>query len=117
MHESSYERMREFVLKYLNPRKKLKILDVGSYDVGGNYKKLFDNPNWEYYGGDIEILIQYAKFIVGQRMMKENLDTTTDKKLLSFDDIDIALEYIVKKRDIFFLSIKFTFLFIIFKFW
>ncbi|HIH31568.1 TPA: class I SAM-dependent methyltransferase [Candidatus Woesearchaeota archaeon] len=53
MHESSYERMREFVLKYLNPRKKLKILDVGSYDVGGNYKKLFDNPNWEYYGGDI----------------------------------------------------------------
>ena len=54
MHESSMERMKEFVNKYLDPDQKLKILDIGSYDVNGTYKEFFKNPNWEYIGLDIE---------------------------------------------------------------
>jgi hypothetical protein len=54
MHETSMERMKEFVEKYLDVNKKLRILDVGSYDVNGTYKDLFDNPNWKYTGLDIE---------------------------------------------------------------
>ena len=54
MHKNSYEIMKRFVKRYLDPNKKLKILDVGSYDVNGSYKDLFNNPNWEYTGLDIE---------------------------------------------------------------
>lgn len=48
------KRMKEFVEKYLDKNEKLKILDVGSYDVNGSYQGLFKNPNWEYIGMDIE---------------------------------------------------------------
>ena len=54
MHESSMERMREFVNEYLDSNKHLRILDVGSYDVNGSYKHLFANKNWQYFGLDIE---------------------------------------------------------------
>ena len=46
--------MRYFAEKYLDPKSELSILDVGSYDVNGNYKDLFQNPKWKYYGLDIE---------------------------------------------------------------
>ena len=54
MHKASHEIMRYFAGKYLDPNSKLSILDVGSYDVNGNYKDLFQNPKWKYYGLDIE---------------------------------------------------------------
>lgn len=54
MHRSSKKRMGEFVQKYLDHSRKLRILDVGSYDINGSYKELFTSPNWEYVGADIE---------------------------------------------------------------
>lgn len=54
MHAQSFELMKYFVEKYLDKNKKLEILEVGSYDVNGSYKSLFQNPNWNYYGLDIE---------------------------------------------------------------
>jgi len=46
--------MSGFVNKYLDPNKNLRILDVGSYDVNGTYKKLFEKRNWQYFGLDIQ---------------------------------------------------------------
>ena len=55
MHTSSYQNMRVFVDKYLQnyKSKKIKILDIGSQDINGSYKPLFENGNWEYKGLDI----------------------------------------------------------------
>lgn len=46
--------MKKFVEKYLYKNRELRILDVGSYDVNGCYKELFNNPGWEYFGLDFE---------------------------------------------------------------
>jgi 2-polyprenyl-3-methyl-5-hydroxy-6-metoxy-1,4-benzoquinol methylase len=54
MHESSMNRMKEFVAEYLDPNKPLRILDVGSYGVNGLYRYLFNNSNWKYFGMDLE---------------------------------------------------------------
>lgn len=54
MHDSSMDRCREFIAKYLDRNKFLTIADVGSYDVNGTYRALFDCPNWIYVGVDIE---------------------------------------------------------------
>ena len=54
MHRNSYKLMRRFRDNYLDSTKELSILDVGSYDVNGTYKDLFDNSNWTYTGADIE---------------------------------------------------------------
>lgn len=55
MHNNSMDLMHRFVVDYLNPRENLRILDVGSQSVNGNYKKLFINPLgwWEYVGLDM----------------------------------------------------------------
>jgi SAM-dependent methyltransferase len=54
MHGSSFEAMKNFVEKYLNPDWKLTILDIGSQDVsGGSYRPLFAKPGWQYWGGDL----------------------------------------------------------------
>lgn len=55
MHKSSYENMKKFVDKYLNDfkSKNIKILDVGSQDVNGSYKPMFNNSSWEYIGLDM----------------------------------------------------------------
>jgi len=55
MHTSSYQNMRRFVDKYMQSyrSRKTRILDVGSQDINGSYKPLFDNRNWEYQGLDI----------------------------------------------------------------
>ncbi len=53
MHESSYQNMKQFVEIYLDKKKSLKILDVGSQDVNGSYKNLFNNKKWQYYGLDM----------------------------------------------------------------
>lgn len=54
MHDSSYNRIRDFVGLYMDASKELSILDVGSYDVNGSYKPLFANSRWTYTGCDIE---------------------------------------------------------------
>ena len=57
MHQSSYENMKEFVqsnFKNLDPKKKLRVLDVGSLDVNGTYRNLFDADLWVYEGIDME---------------------------------------------------------------
>ncbi|WP_432401124.1 methyltransferase domain-containing protein [Wukongibacter sp. M2B1] len=55
MHQSSYKLMENFVKKYLKEYegKKIDILDIGSKNVNGTYKLLFDDPSWNYYGSDI----------------------------------------------------------------
>jgi SAM-dependent methyltransferase len=47
--------MEEFVKKYLDTEKELKILDVGSSSVGGqpSYRTMFNSTRWKYYGLDI----------------------------------------------------------------
>ena len=51
MHTGSYNRMRWFAEKYLSRNDSLKILDVGSMDINGTYKDIFDP--WEYEGLDL----------------------------------------------------------------
>ena len=46
--------MEKFKENYLDPNKKLKILDIGSNDVNGSYQSIFSEPNWNYEGADIE---------------------------------------------------------------
>lgn len=54
MHISSYEKMRSFVETHLGPRRgqPLTIHDLGSQDVNGAYRDLFDAPGWRYTGMD-----------------------------------------------------------------
>ena len=54
MHKSSKLRMKWFIENYLPAKGHLKILDVGSYDVNGSYKDLFDSKCVEYLGLDME---------------------------------------------------------------
>lgn len=51
MHESAKTEMRRLVDKYgRHPRT---VLDVGSYDVNGNYREFFDRTKTEYIGIDL----------------------------------------------------------------
>lgn len=54
MHGSSYEEMARVLRTYLDmyTTAKLKVVDVGSFDVNGTYKTLMPN-DWEYIGVDI----------------------------------------------------------------
>jgi len=54
MHRSSILRMKWFVDNYLAKiETNIKVLDVGSYDVNGSYKHLFDEGKYEYMGLDM----------------------------------------------------------------
>jgi SAM-dependent methyltransferase len=53
LHKESFELMKYFVKNYLDENHQLKILDVGSYDINGSYKSIFQNPNWNYSGLDM----------------------------------------------------------------
>lgn len=53
MHLSSYQHMTALVGRYLKPDQKLKVIDIGSYDVNGSYRTLFDRPAWSYVGIDL----------------------------------------------------------------
>ena len=55
MHQSSYDKMSQFCKSYLSAREKesLTILDIGSQDVNGCYRPLFENDNWRYIGIDM----------------------------------------------------------------
>lgn len=56
MHRSSIQRMAEFVDSHLAGREhdELRVLDIGSYDVNGTYRTLFEKPRWHYLGMDLE---------------------------------------------------------------
>lgn len=56
MHKSSYLKMQYFKDTYLNPDDELKILDIGSFDKGGNYNYgiILNEDNWTYHGLDLQ---------------------------------------------------------------
>ncbi|WP_211230908.1 methyltransferase domain-containing protein [Chitinilyticum aquatile] len=53
MHKSSYEHMAACAGQFLDGNKPLSILDIGSYDVNGSYRPVFDRPGWQYRGVDL----------------------------------------------------------------
>lgn len=53
MHASSLEHMRDLVARYLDRSRPLHVVDIGSYDVNGTYRQLFDNLGWAYTGVDL----------------------------------------------------------------
>lgn len=53
MHQSSLEHMRDLVARYLDPGRQIAVADIGSYDVNGSYRPLFDSPRWSYTGVDL----------------------------------------------------------------
>ncbi|MBS4095584.1 MAG: methyltransferase domain-containing protein [Sulfuricella sp.] len=53
MHLSSYQNMEKLVGRYLDPAQPLTVFDIGSYDVNGSYRPLFDKPGWQYRGVDL----------------------------------------------------------------
>ncbi|MEA3544035.1 MAG: methyltransferase domain-containing protein [Thermodesulfobacteriota bacterium] len=54
MHRSSYQHMQLLVEKYLDSTRTTQVYDLGSYDVNGCYRPLFDQPDWTYHGIDLE---------------------------------------------------------------
>lgn len=56
MHTSSILRMKWFEENYVSKinKDKIKVLDVGSYDVNGSYKSIFVDKKYEYIGLDME---------------------------------------------------------------
>jgi SAM-dependent methyltransferase len=54
MHIDSLFLMTFLSSIYIDKNEELSILDVGSYDVGGTYKNIFNKEKWSYTGADIE---------------------------------------------------------------
>lgn len=53
MHASAMKRMEWFIENYVPKNKRVKILDVGSYNVNGCYKSLLKDYDCEYVGLDL----------------------------------------------------------------
>lgn len=53
MHKTAYEDAQKFVEKYLKLHQSLTIADIGSCDINGTLRPLFDKPNWKYTGYDL----------------------------------------------------------------
>lgn len=55
MHQSSYEHMKNLVREYVidQDRPLRRVLDIGSTDINGSYKTLFDPKSVEYTGLDL----------------------------------------------------------------
>ena len=54
MHGTSYNGISSLIDIFLDKKKHYNIIDVGSFDVNGTYRPIFqDNPNWTYFGVDI----------------------------------------------------------------
>lgn len=53
MHQSSYEKMSKFKEQFLSEGTPLRILDVGSQDVNGSYRPIFEQLKWSYTGADM----------------------------------------------------------------
>lgn len=56
MHKSSILRMQWFVKNYASKiaKEDVRVLDVGSYDVNGSYRYLFDDSKYHYTGMDMD---------------------------------------------------------------
>ncbi len=54
MHVSSYEHMQDVVNRHLLAKRPLSVIDIGAYDVNGSYRPLFDLPEVQYRGIDLE---------------------------------------------------------------
>ena len=54
MHKSSLSRMKWFAENYISDKKRLDVLDVGSYNVNGCYKEIFTDNGHKYVGLDME---------------------------------------------------------------
>ncbi len=56
MHQSSMDKMKLFRDEYLSgeENKQLNFFDLGSMDVNGTYRSLFNSPKWNYVGLDME---------------------------------------------------------------
>jgi len=56
MHKSSYDKVLNFRQRFLAGKENepLQILDIGSHDVNGSYRPIFDVPAWQYIGADLE---------------------------------------------------------------
>lgn len=54
MHKSAMLRMQWFVNNYVLKDKHVRVLDIGSYDVNGSYRSLFNGMDVEYVGLDVE---------------------------------------------------------------
>ncbi len=56
MHQSSYDKMSKFATDFLVGRQddKLLIYDLGSQDINGSYRPIFDHPSWRYVGVDLD---------------------------------------------------------------
>ncbi len=55
MHKSSYDKVSDFRQRFLSGKEHepLRIVDVGSQDVNGSYRPIFDAPAWQYTGVDL----------------------------------------------------------------
>ncbi len=57
MHKSSYLRMEYIVRQYeqiwIKEKQKVNVLDIGSYDVNGTYRTIFNAPVYQYTGMDM----------------------------------------------------------------
>jgi SAM-dependent methyltransferase len=56
VHASSYEKMEGFRHRHLGEKESesLLIYDLGSQDVNGTYRPIFDIPTWQYIGIDMD---------------------------------------------------------------
>ena len=52
MHQSSYEHMVDLVARHLGERTPGAVVDIGSQDVNGSYRPIFDAAGWRYIGLD-----------------------------------------------------------------
>jgi SAM-dependent methyltransferase len=53
MHSSSLQHVRQLVDRHLTDQPTLNVIDIGSYDVNGSYKSMFDRDGWTYTGVDL----------------------------------------------------------------
>jgi SAM-dependent methyltransferase len=55
MHQSSFDKMLAFRQRYLagRERERLTVLDLGSQDINGSYRSIFESGNWRYVGIDM----------------------------------------------------------------
>jgi SAM-dependent methyltransferase len=54
MHASSFRHMRRLIDRYLDTSRPLEAVEIGSRDVNGSYRELFQWPDWTYRGCDQE---------------------------------------------------------------
>ena len=71
----------------------LKKAGEDGWKIEGNVKKILENnlKSFKFFGGDMELLLQKAKFIAGARYLKCELNTNVEK-ILTYDDLILAYD-------------------------